>query len=404
MSSSRVLQFLLNNDINFIEKASGLYISCFNKAEHPNGDTNPSLSVHPEQGYFHCWSCKISGSFPQLIASLGHEGSVKDYLGYVPKRLKYDIETLKRNESKISFPGIGYLYKEEGLGKMPVYANSKKFIGDQFESAIYTDDSLEGRLERIRRIEGDSDVFDLTKVAGAKFERLEQSDYLTSRGLPSLFCKQNEIYQNLNNPKYFYIPMYSITGKLRSLVGVAYDKKNTVPPMYYVTNLSNPVLGLDTLSDDKDLYVVEGWLDYLKMRLCGYSVIPLLSNTFTPYHFSLCSAAKKNVFFVFDQDKGGYTAMKTILSDYLSTSSTSWYGIFLDHEKYKDVGDIDILNIRKEIAVSPTYKLVTIKKYISLLGAQRFYETFENYQSDGYSFRGESVFTEFAKEYSGAGV
>lgn len=404
MASSRVLQFLTNYDIPFIEKSSGLHVSCFNKAEHPNGDTNPSLSIHPDEGYFHCWSCKVSGSFPQLIAAFGHEGSLKDYLGYVPKRLKYDIATLKQNESKISFPGIGYLYKEESSDKLPGYVNSKKFRGEQFQEPIYANDTLDGRLERIKRIEGETSTFDIQNVVGAKFERLLQSDYLESRGLPSRYCQNNEVYKNLNNTKYFYLPMYSITGQLRSLVGIAYDKKTTVPPMYYVSALSNPVLGLDTLSDDKDLYVVEGWLDYLKMRLCGYSVIPLLSNSFTAYHFSLCSTVKKNVYFIYDQDKGGYMTMKTILADYLSSSTESWYGVFLNAERYKDVGDIELLTLCREIESAPTYKLVIIKKYISLLGAERFYETFENYKSDGYSFRGESVFTEFAKEYSGARV
>jgi hypothetical protein len=404
MRGNRVLQFLTNNNIPFIEKSSGLHVSCFNKLEHPNGDTNPSLSVHPEEGYFHCWSCNVSGSFAQLIAAFGHTGSIKEYVGYVPKNLKYDISTLKQNESKISFPGIGVMYLEEKSDRLPAYVTSKKFSGERFKEKIFGEDSLAGRLERIKRIEGEKVALDLNDIAGERFERLLQSDYLESRGLPSLFCQQNEIYKSVKNTKYFYIPMYSITGDLRSLVGVAYDKKNTVPPMYYVTNISNPILGFDTLSDDKDLYVVEGWLDYLKMRLCGYSVVPLLSNAFTAYHYSLCSSVKKNVYFIFDQDKGGYTTMKTILADYISSTTTNWYGIFLDYSRYKDIGDVDLLNIPETIAESTCYKLVTIKKYISLLGAEKFYETFENYKSDGYTFRSESVFTEFAKEYSGAGM
>jgi hypothetical protein len=415
-----VLGFFKDKGIRYVQKGSDLLVSCFNKRDHKRGDLNPSLGVDSETGIFYCWSCHVRGNFPQLIAAYGYRNEVHRYAPDTPKkRIIYDIDSLKRG-SGISIPGIGRFIEKvhnHAEERDRLYLQSRKInlggvekeLSDRITSG---EGSIADRLEYIRRVDNIG-VVDMQIPEG--LYRAKHVEYFSERGLPVNFCDHHEIYlakQELKlpqynsflSPRYFYIPIRGVLGNIRSFMGVSFNKKET-PRMYYIgPPMSFPMIDLGNINFNKDFYVVEGWLDHYKLQVLGYNSMPTLSNSFSTLHFSLLTNVpeEKNVYFVFDQDVAGYKMMLNVLN-YVSRTTTNWYAVLLPHLRYKDIGDIDLLDIPFELDKSIKYPLYQIKKFIIMLGAEKYNGSKEVLNSDRYSFRSDTLYQEFGIEYTGSG-
>lgn len=396
---SKVIRFLEDHKISYIDTPSGIRISCFNKSGHKRGDLNPSLSIHHEEGFFHCWSCDISGSFPQLIAALGFADEIGNYTGLDPNKYRnLNIEDLKSYTNRISIPGLGeFIHKLKYDKKIYNFITSKKFphvVNLDFD--IYKEDTYENRMKIIKLLQENDKEF---VVNENEFYRVEILDYLLERGLPDVFQRKLEIYLSKKNSKYFYIPIYNIFGKKRTLMGVSFYR-DVNPRMYFVSGISNPLLGLDTIDKNKDIYIVEGWLDYLKLRAVGFNSIALLGNSFNSYHYSLLSSFKGKKYFIFDQDIGGFNQLKKVLN-FISSSDMDWVGIFLNYHLYKDIGDIDVVRLYEELNNSDYISLPIIKIYLFLLGGIFYAKNRKEFSDLGYTFRSDDLFNELPKKFCG---
>lgn len=418
--SNNVLGFLKDKGIKHVQKGPDLYVSCFNKRDHKRGDINPSLGVDGDTGVFYCWSCHVRGTFPQLIAAYGYVGEVSQYSEYKSKRrIVYDIDSLKGNGG-INIPGIGKFMekvKDYSLENSREYLESRKIslsederqLSDRIISAEY---ARGDRLSYIEKI----DSINLEGISiPESLHRVSYIEYFSERGLPSNFCEHTEVYlapkyveipqyKSFVSPKYFYIPVRGVTNNIRTIMGVSFNKTE-VPRMYHVgPKISYPLLDLNKIRYDDDLYIVEGWLDHYKLQVMGYNSFPTLSNVFNFFHYTLVNQIPpdKRVFFVFDQDVAGYHMMKDILK-FTSRSTKNWYAVFLPHHKYKDVGDIELLDIPLELGSAKVISLYQIKKYMILLGAEKYNGSKEILNSDRYSFRSDSIYQEFGTEHSGSG-
>ena len=397
-TDSKVVQFLVDHDIPYIDTSSGLRISCFNKSDHKRGDLNPSLSIHPVDGYFHCWGCHVSGSFPQLIAALGYRSEIKKYTGLSLRNINIDISHLKKESNRLSIPGLGVFIQNnrEDMVFYEKYVKSKKFtklLPNRYD--IYENDSFEKRLELINRISDNSSEY----VPPSDFYRVEILDYLSERGIPVAFQRTLELYLHRNNQKYFYMPIYNVFRKRRSLLAISFNRE-TDPRMYFVNKISSPILGLETLNREKDVYVVEGWLDFLKMKCMGYNSIALLGNSFTAVHYSVLSSVSGKKYFVFDQDVGGVQNLKRLLK-FVSITDSDWIGVFIDYKRYKDIGDIEVLDIPKELLRSNFIGVSLLKNYIVILGGTLYGYRKEEFDFDRCTFRGDTFFAEFPKKFCG---
>lgn len=417
---NNVLGFFKDKNIRHVQKGSDLLVSCFNKRDHKRGDQNPSLGVDSETGVFYCWSCHVRGVFPQLIAAYGYINEVQHYAPGTPKRQRiiYDIDSLKSGEG-ISIPGIGrFLEKhaDKSLENSRKYLESRKITLGEHEKQISQkilqgSDSIQDRVDYFSRVEGDLGKSDF--VLPDQLVRAKHVEYFSERGLPTNFCDHQEVYlcdkelklpaySSFLSPRYFYIPIRGVLGNLKSVMGVSFDKK-TEPRMYHIgPPISFPVLDLDKIKFDKDLYVVEGWLDHYKLQTLGYNSLPTFSNIFGTIHFTVTNRVTANVYFVFDQDVAGYKMLQNVLN-YVSRTTTNWYAVFLPHTRFKDVGDIDLLDIPLELGKAVKYPLYQIKKYLIMLGAEKYNGSKEVLNSDRYTFRGDSLYQEFGAEHFGSG-
>lgn len=397
---NKVSQFFIDENIPFEDLTSGFRIRCFNKEGHKRGDLNPSLSVHPEKGFFNCFSCKISGSFPQLVGALAGKDKIKHYCGNsVSDSIKYDIETLNNPSNKIVIPGLGVFIKSvenEKVNNFSAVASSRKFSGFvEKDTSFYVQNSFEKRMKMIKLIEGDKDFF----IVPDKYYKVDYLEYLYRRGLPHNFCKKYDVFLSNENDKYFYLPIYNVFNQIRTLYGFSFEKEQD-PRSYTIKSISNPIMGIESVNKDQDIYIVEGWLDYFKLKVLGYNVIATLSNSFTSFHYSFINSFKGNKYFLFDQDKGGTQQVKQVCK-FISTSDTSWYGLFIDYKLYKDVGDVDLFMIDSVLNSAKKIAICKIKEYILLLGAQKLHEERDNLQSNGYTLRSNPIFTEFSAKFSG---
>lgn len=409
----KVLEFFQNNHLPFIEKSNGLMISCFNKADHPRGDQTPSLSVHKEKGYFHCWSCKISGNFGQLMGAMGYQNDIEKY-SYYKKNTTFDILTLKSksNYSSLSlqFPGVGEFFsKKKERDELSLYLASKKITlnPDQVGISQHIINSPEFDYQsRVDFFKSNPRNIKQPDPIPEYFYKVQSLDYLTDRGLPENFCKKNDIYLSKMNADYFFIPMLNFYGGIKCFLAVCMQKKPTGPKTFYEymgrpASASNPILGLETLNRNADVYVVEGWLDYFKLKQLEYNCFPTLSNTFNQLHYSIINSCTKNVYFVFDQDIGGYQMLKRILP-YVSRHNTEWYALLLA-KNYKDVGDVELLFLEEELKNANKIPLIHLKKYYLMLTMEKVHARLQDIDTDRYSFRGDSIFTEYNTEALGEG-
>ncbi|MEO0074873.1 MAG: hypothetical protein ABIK31_02050 [candidate division WOR-3 bacterium] len=396
---SKVLQFLQDHNIPYQDTTSGIRISCFNKIDHKRGDLNPSLSIHPQEGYFHCWSCGISGSFPQLIAGLGLFSEIEYYAGVDGNKYRnITIEDLKKISNRIYIPGLGeFVLKLEFNRKKDAYIKSKKFTGSpSVEFDIYKEDSLENRLKLIQLTQENKNEYIPPSNEFVKVDRIE---YLYERGIPESYQKQLELYVSKKTNKYFFIPIYNIFGKKRTLMAISYDK-NISPRMFFVDKVSNPMLGIESLQKDTDVYIVEGWLDYLKLKCVGLNAVALLGNSFTINHYSILHSVRGKKFFIFDQDVGGVANLKNILK-FVSISDLDWVGVFIDYRRYKDIGDINVVKIIDELDKSDYIPLTIVKNYLVLLGSLVYAKKREEFDIDGYTLRSDHIFSELPKKFYG---
>lgn len=395
---SSVINFFNDNDINYFQATeTDVKISCFNKQDHKNGDQDPSLHVNMEKGYFHCWSCHISGNFAQLIAGLGHVNQINSYLkGYDKSKVKYDIATLKNQGSDvINIPGIGKFYKnkveesKEGALLSSRKINVTEEISKLSQLVLSGQGSIDDRKKLISLIEADRlNSFKIPE----KFQRVNYLEYLSERGLPHNFCQEHEVYTNRENSKYFAFPIKNFKGDIINLLNISFSREAT-PRMYSEVKAASPVLGFDAIDYTKDIYIVEGWLDYFKLKVSGYNAFPTLGNHFNQFHYSILQQCSGKKFFIFDNDVPGVAMLEDALT-YISRSDTDWYGIFLNPRLYKDVGDIELLRVTYELNNSVVEPLLTFKKYKLLLGMEKYNANKKIIHSDGYTLRSDPFFTD----------
>lgn len=398
---SSVLTFLNDAGINYTPSTENdVLVSCFNKQDHKNGDKNPSLSVNIEKGYFKCWSCKISGNFAQLMGGLGHFHDINNYIkGYDKSKLKYDINTLKSQSSDIiNIPGVGKFYKnKDSNDNDDLLINSRKInVNDEILKLSQLVTSGNGTIEDRKKL---IELMESTRLNQFKipenYQKVNYLEYLCERGLPNNFCTKNEVYVNKANNKYFALPIKNFRGDTVNLLNISHSRETT-PRMYSEIKNSNPILGFNEIDYKKDIYIVEGWLDYLKMREAGYNCFPTLSNHFNNFHFSILQQCSGNKFFIFDNDVPGVSMLEDVLN-YISRSDSDWYGLFLDPRQYKDIGDVDLLRIEYELKNSVVEKLLTFKKYKLLLGMEKYNANKKIIHSDGYTLRSDPFFTDIRK-------
>lgn len=268
-------------------------------------EKNPSMSIDKEGGYYHCFSCKRSGT---VFSILNH------------------------------FLGVAGVDALRYLGSMDTVPTTKEEEKERYEK-LKEEVELRGPLNQIsRRI-----IVDLPK-----HKMLESHPYLEKRGITREEIKEWQISKVIEQPYdgWIMIPIYKY-GKLRNyFLRSPFDNRK----LYGKYPVADLLVGLDTASDlFKPIYVVEGIFDMIFLRRTGVQVVAALTNRLYSNTSKLQSELLndkqlellrkfEHVVIVPDTDDPGYQLVK----DALNLSTSSKVGVCKLPQQRKDAAECSL--------------------------------------------------------------
>lgn len=277
-----------------------------------HSEKTPSFHVDPVRGFYHCFGCGAGGNvfsfimqmerigFPEAVKQLAEKARIE-----LPEWSRDDsrtkeIEELYRiNQLAASFFREAFLRTEEGK-QAQAYLYSKRIfnpaIAETFQIG-WSPNSWDGLLKKALSVSLKPEA--LLK-AGLAVPRKDGRGYYDRFRGRLMFPIHNpsgnvvgfggRILQNdPQAPKYLNSPETAVYQKSRILYGLHQSKSG--------------------IQRENKILLVEGYLDLMRMVLCGFDYTVATSGTaLTEGHAALLSRYAKNAVLIFDGDSAGLNA------------------------------------------------------------------------------------------------
>ncbi|QKG28394.1 DNA primase [Campylobacter sp. RM16187] len=263
-------------------------------------DKNPSMSVSPSRGIFHCFSCKAGGdvikfvmdyeklTYPEAIEKIAMLSNFT--LNYV----KNERENVKENKHVLEKANAYYrslLYKTPAAIEYLYSRGVTDALCAKFELG-YAPDSIQ------------------------TIRLLENEQILPNEALESGIVKQNEsgIYASFIQRITF--PIYTHTGKLVGFGGRTlgdHPAKYVNSPQSEIFDKSTLFYGYHLAKRDihvkNQIIITEGYLDVMMLHHAGFTnAVAVLGTALTQKHLPLLKRGELSVVLCFDGDSAGINA------------------------------------------------------------------------------------------------
>lgn len=262
-----------------------------------HSEKSPSFSISEEKGLFHCFGCKASGNaitfimkynnfdFIQAVQYLCEKYNVE----FEQKEIKGKKEILSINEILLS------------VAKTYLYSGNYKHALDYLKNRGFDSDSL--------------DIFDIgflpDDIDLKIFKDFSKNDLFDS----GLFYRKDGV-SKIKFSGRILIPIKNENGKVVGFSGRSIGK--TLPK--YINSpetklfkkrelLFNLNLARSFIKSEKNVYVVEGYFDVIRMYAAGYrNTVSPMGTSFTTSQVALLKRLTDEGVVVFDGDEAGFNA------------------------------------------------------------------------------------------------
>lgn len=300
-----------NEDINQIRSKANIvdiissYINLEPKGKNYFGlcpfhdDNNPSMSVSPEKQIYTCFVCGASGnvfSFVQDYENVTFPESVKAVANKIGYNLNIDVKTKRVNEKYFEILDIASKYYINNLNSKDgnsarKYLNNRNLsdeIINTFKIGVAFSDN---NLSKLLTQKGYT-INDLTTI-GLSGEGYSIYDIFQNKIIFPITNERGEviafsgrIYNNEEGNKY-----------VNSKESIIFKKGNV---------LYNYDKAKSEVNKKKEVYVVEGFLDAIKMHSIGVkNVVATMGTALTKEHTSLLKKLNAKIILLFDNDDAG---------------------------------------------------------------------------------------------------
>ncbi|MCL1995844.1 MAG: DNA primase [Defluviitaleaceae bacterium] len=298
-----------------------------------HNESTPSFTVNPGKQLYHCFGCGVGGnaySFVMAIEGLGFTESIE----HLAHRINYVLPQKGMQQDSHASSEKDILYK--------INAVAADFFYENLKNSTITIDYLKER--------------GITPQIAKKFKlgySLPEWDklynYLQNSGYPQNFIEKAGLVALSKNGKKYYdrfrgrlmFPIFEPRGKVIGFGGRSLGDempKYINSPETIIYNKSNSLYALNFVKKgtDKDIIVVEGYMDAIALYQAGfYGVVASLGTAFTSAHGRLISRYGRGVILVFDSDTAGLAAAMRTIND-LKTSGISIKILSLKNAKDPD--------------------------------------------------------------------
>lgn len=269
-------------------------------------EKTPSFHVHPDEQYYHCFGCGVSGNAITFL--MEYEGlSYVDAVKSLADRINYTIkdngytDTAKIEQRK-------RLYELHKVAARYYFAKLYEEVGRQCVS--YLDEralSINTRRQ-----------FGLGYSPGGLYKLLKDSGYSDEDILASGLCKKRE---DGSISDFFYnrmmIPIIDIHGNVIGFGGRTLSKEKTSfkylnSPATPIFDKSRNLFNLNNARKAKmrELILVEGYMDAITIYQAGFhNVVASLGTAFNEKHARVLKSYADSVILLFDSDEAGVKAV-----------------------------------------------------------------------------------------------
>lgn len=267
-------------------------------------DHDPSMSVSPERGMYHCFACKAGGDVFKFVMDIEHISypeaveKIAQMSGFVLDYTSSNKQEQSKLASRHILPSLNAMYQ----ARLNTQENAKAYIAQRGISPL-----MASRFE-----------LGWAGEAGLTFNLLASENIEPSSALAVGALKQGEkgLYPSFTNRITF--PIYSPKGALVGFGGrtLANDKnvaKYINSPQSELFDKSRLLYGYHLAR--KEIYakgrviITEGYLDVIMLHQAGFTnAVAVLGTALTPKHLPLLKRENIEVVLCFDADNAGYTA------------------------------------------------------------------------------------------------
>lgn len=266
-------------------------------------DKNPSMSINPQKGFFHCFACKAGGDvfrFVQDYERVSFQEAVEKVAQICNFSLNYTSQKQESNKALYEIlPLLNAFYKQN-------LSQHKEAINYLYSRALSDED--------IRKFELGFAPSSEESLRLLKNEKIELKNALEC-GAVKFSTEQNEYYASFI--KRISFPIYDYKGLL---VGFGGRTLNSEQKAKYVNSPQCRLfdksrifyafhLAKDAIAKQKEMIVCEGYMDAIAFHKAGLNnAVAVLGTALTTQHLPLIKRYEARVILCFDSDSAGFNA------------------------------------------------------------------------------------------------
>lgn len=266
-------------------------------------DKNPSMSINPKKGFFHCFACKAGGDvfrFVQDYERVSFQEAVEKVAQICNFSLNYTSQKQESNKALYEIlPLLNAFYKQN-------LSQHKEAIDYLYSRALSDED--------IRKFELGFAPSSEESLRLLKNEKIELKNALEC-GAVKFSTEQNEYYASFI--KRISFPIYDYKGLL---VGFGGRTLNSEQKAKYVNSPQCRLfdksrifyafhLAKDAIAKQKEMIVCEGYMDAIAFHKAGLNnAVAVLGTALTTQHLPLIKRYDARVILCFDNDSAGFNA------------------------------------------------------------------------------------------------
>lgn len=266
-------------------------------------DKNPSMSINPQKGFFHCFACKAGGDvfrFVQDYERVSFQEAVEKVAQICNFSLNYSSQKQESNKALYEIlPLLNAFYKQN-------LSQHKEAINYLYSRALSDED--------IRKFELGFAPSSEESLRLLKNEKIELKNALEC-GAVKFSTEQNEYYASFI--KRISFPIYDYKGLL---VGFGGRTLNSEQKAKYVNSPQCRLfdksrifyafhLAKDAIAKQKEMIVCEGYMDAIAFHKAGLNnAVAVLGTALTTQHLPLIKRYDARVILCFDNDSAGFNA------------------------------------------------------------------------------------------------
>nr|WP_312576319.1 DNA primase [Sedimentibacter sp.] len=271
-------------------------------------EKTPSFVVSPEKQIYHCFGCGETGD------------SIKFLMKYKNYTFVEAAEFLARR--------AGIILEEIKGSNMQ---NENKLLSDKLykinrEAATYFYNNLKKQSHALQYLNSRKIDYNVIKMFGIGYANAEWDNllkHLLEKGYKKEEIQKTGLIIKVENKDRYYdrfrnriiFPIFDVKKRIIGFGGRVLD--NSMPkylnsPESIIFNKGYNLYGINIAKEsanDKSFYLVEGYMDVIKMHVHGYnSAVAALGTSLTENQIKLMKRYSKNYYVVFDSDEAGQKA------------------------------------------------------------------------------------------------